>query len=59
MCDTTNETSDLQDEDGPGYEPEDCECKDQMEADDIEYTQDFTASDDNTYWICDHCGRHQ
>jgi hypothetical protein len=57
FCDVEDE--EVEDEDGPGYEPEDCECKDEMEKDGIEYTQDFTPSDDKTTWICDHCGRHQ
>ena len=46
-----------QERNSPGYEPEDCDCKDEMEEDGIEYTQDFTAQDGT--WICDHCGRPQ
>ena len=52
------EEKDVEDEeDGPGYEPEDCECKEEMEKSGIEYTKDFTPSTDKTFWICDHCGR--
>ena len=46
-------------EDGPGYEPEDCECAEEMEANGVQYTPDFTPSEDKTFWICDHCGRTQ
>ena len=43
----------------PDYEPEDCVCREELENNDIEYTKDFYPSDDGTYWICQHCGRHQ
>jgi hypothetical protein len=42
-------------EDIEWYEPEECECKDEMEADGWEYTKDFTWK--NGTWVCDHCGR--
>jgi hypothetical protein len=48
-----------EDEDEPGYEPEDCECRAESEAQGIEYEKNFTPSDDKTFWICDNCGRHQ
>ena len=44
-------------EEKPDYESEDCECKDEMEADGFEYTHDFTV--ENGVWVCDHCGRSQ
>ena len=46
-----------QEQNSPGYEPEECECKEEMEEDGFEYTKDFTAEDGT--WICDHCGRPQ
>jgi hypothetical protein len=45
-------------EDDAWYEPEECEnCVEQMEADGIEYTKDFTWK--NGTWVCDHCGMPQ
>lgn len=42
----------------PDYEPEDCECKIELEEEgSIEYTKDFSAY--NGTWVCDHCGRAQ
>lgn len=58
MADTNDEIFDENDN-SPGYEPEDCECRKEVEESGIEYTQDFHASEDGRYWICDHCGRHQ
>lgn len=56
-CESSIEDEDEDDE--PGYEPEDCECAEEMRANGLEYTQDFHPSEDKTYWICDHCGRNQ
>ena len=41
----------------PFYDYEDCECRNEMGADGMEYTQDFTAQDGSL--VCDHCGRVQ
>lgn len=46
-----------QEESEPWIESEDCECKDEMEADGMQYTHDFTWENDT--WVCDHCGQPQ
>ena len=53
------EEYDDEDEDGPHIEPEDCECKEEMEESGIEYTQDFYWDKDLGVWVCEHCGGHQ
>ena len=58
FCEEEKDVEDEED-DGPGYEPEECECKEEMELSGIEYTPDFHPSEDKTCWICDHCSRTQ
>jgi hypothetical protein len=46
-------------EDGPWFEPEECECREQMEEDGMEYTHDFFWDKEKESWVCEHCGMEQ
>ena len=49
---------DIQKEDEPWYEPEDCEyCLEDCEHNNIEYEHNFTWRDG--CWYCDSCGQPQ
>lgn len=53
------EEYDGEDENRPHIEPEDCECREEMEESGIEYTQEFHWDKDQGVWICEHCGTQQ
>lgn len=46
-----------EEESEPYIEPEDCECKEELEESGIEYTKDFYWEDG--VWVCEHCGMPQ
>jgi hypothetical protein len=48
---------DLEIQEIPTVDAEDCICKEEMEESGIEYTPDFSI--DCGHWKCDHCGRIQ